>query len=198
LVTQICNAAGIVCRPSMPVPGIVRYTFTSGADRSSQTILSDQDLAGGFELSTAAARATHVVAGGSGEGDARLFGTASDGSSGLDRVESFYDVNNLTSASAVALAAQGSLLESSAETAVEFGRVLPAQWRYPDRFDLGDTITVEADGVRYPVLVDGVSFTVNAQEAQIRPAVGRTTNNEAVQIMRSVWGADTRFNTNIS
>lgn len=198
LVTQICNAAEIVCRARMAVPGVIEYVLTTGADRTAGTVISDHDLTGGITVTEATARATHVIAGGSGETTSRLFSTADTGATGLDRLESFYDVANLTSASAVDLAAQGSLAEQSAETAVDFETLLPRVWRYRTDFDIGDTITVEVDAVRYTCLVDAVAFTITAQKSSVRPLLGRTTNNEAAQIMRELWGTTARFNTTIS
>jgi hypothetical protein len=197
LVTQVCNAAGIVCRPRMSSPGAIEYVITSGADRTANTVISDMDLIGDVNVTAATARATHVVAGGSGTAASRTFATASDGSTGLDRLESFYDVSNLTGISAVSLAANGSLLEQQAETAVSIDTLLPRQWRYRTDFDIGDTISVEADSVRYSVLVDAVSFTITPSRSVVRPLLGRTTNNESVQIMRTLWGTAARFNTNI-
>lgn len=198
LVTSICSAAGIVCRPTMPTPGSVVYTMTTGADRTSQTVISEHDLSGDIRVGTASARATYVVAGGSGTLTSRTFQTATTADTGLDRVESFYDVSTLTGSSAVALAAAGSLAESAAETAIDFETLLPDRWRYRTDYDIGDTITVEVEGVRYPVLVDGVAFTINPQRSSIRPLLGRTTSNEAAQIMRTLWGTVARFNTNIA
>lgn len=198
LVTSICNAAEIVCRATMPAPGDIRYTLTTGADRTTQTIISDHDLSGNVTVDTASARATHVVAGGSGALAARTFATATTGATGIDRVEDFYDVSTLTGTSAVGLAATGSLAESIAETAVNFDTLLPDRWRYRTDYDIGDLICVESAGVRYSVLVDGVAFTITPARSSIRPLLGRTTNNEAAQIMRTLWGNVARFNQNIA
>ena len=198
LVTSICNAAGILCRPRMAAPGLVDFVFTTGADRTTQTVISEHDVSGDISVTEARPRATWVVAGGSGEAETRKFATATNGATGLDRVESFYDVSSLTSASAVALAAQGSLAESAAETAVDFTSPIPRQWRYRTHFDVGDTISVEADGARYPAMVDAVAFTISSTGSTVRPVLGRTTNNEVTQIMRSLWGASDRFATNIT
>lgn len=198
LVTSICNAAEIVCRTTMPTPGAIRYTFTTGADRSSQTIISEHDVTGNVTVDTASARATFVIAGGSGALTARTFATATTAAAGIDRVESFYDVSTLTGTSAVSLAAAGSLAESAAETAVDFQTLLPDRCRYRTDYDIGDLISVEVGGVRYPVLVDGVAFTINPARASIRPLLGRTVNNEAAQIMRTLWGTVARFNQNIA
>jgi len=198
LVTQICNAAGIVCRPRMTVPGEIVYQLTTGQDRTANTIISDRDMIGQVTVTEADARATFVIAGGSGETTARTFATANTGATGLDRLESFYDVSTLTGTSAVTLAASGSLLEQSAETAVDFDTLLPTMWRYRTDFDVGDLVTVEADEVRYSCLVDAVAFTITPAKASVRPMLGRTTNNEAAQIMRTLWGTAARFNTNIN
>jgi hypothetical protein len=139
-----------------------------------------------------------VGAGGDGELASRKFQNASTGATGLDRVEQFYDANNLTDRTAVSLAANGQLVEAEAETAVEFGRFPPALWNYPEDFDVGDLITVEADGVRYSVLVNGVSFTIDASESVVRPLLGRTTSNEARQVLRRLWQTSTRFDNNIT
>ena len=197
LVTSICNAAGIVCRATMPAPGQVVYTLTVGADRTGQTIISDHDVSGNITVDHASARSTFVVAGGAGELTNRVFETAQTAATGIDRVESFYDVATLTGVSAVALAAQGSLIEASAEVAVNFGTLLPDRWRYGVDFDIGDIISVEVGGVRYSELVDAVAFTITPSRSSIRPLLGRTTSNEAEQIMRTVWGTVSRFNQNI-
>ncbi len=198
LVTSICNAAEIVCLPRMVTPGLIEFVFTVGADRTAQTVISEHDLTGNIKITEAQARATHVIAGGSGETTARTFATASSGESGLDRIESFYDVSTLTGADAVDLAAAGSLSESKAETAVEFDTLLPRQWRYRKHFEIGDTVTVEAGATRYPAMVDAVAFTINPSRSTVRPILGRTTNNEAAQIMRTLWGSTARFNSNIA
>ncbi len=198
LVASICNAAEIVCRTTMPTPGVIRYTLTTGADRTSQTVISERDLSGQVTVTAASARATHVTAGGSGELTARTFRSAASAASGIDRVESFYDVSTLTGGGAVSQAAKGSLAESVAETAVDFETLLPDRWRYQRAYDIGDTITVEVAGVRYPVLVDGVAFTIDPSRASVRPLLGRTTNNEATQIMRTLWGTSIRFAQNIT
>jgi len=198
LVTSICNATGIICRPTMTTPGAIVYRLTTGTDRTAATVISDHDVSGTVTVETASARATYVIAGGSGVLDARVFATASTVASGIDRVESFYDVSTLTGAATVGLAAAGSLAESAAETAADFTLLLPDRWRYGDDYDIGDIITVEIADVRYPVLVDGVAFTIDPFRSSVRPLLGRTTSNEAAQIMRTLWGTLSRFSQNIS
>lgn len=198
LVAQICKSGQIICRPTMTTPGEVRYSFATGQDRTEQTVISEFDLTGSVKVTEAQARATIVVAGGDGELTDRKFRQSSTGATGLDRLESFYDVSTLTTTSSVLLAATGARIEAGAEVAVDFSSLASGRWRYLDHFDIGDTLTVEVDDVRYPVMVDGVSFTVNPSRSDVRPLIGRTTNNEAAEIMRRVWGSATRFNNNIS
>lgn len=198
LITTICNAAEIICIARMLTPGLIEFVFTAGFDRTAQTVISELDLAGDITVTNAQARATHVIAGGSGETTARTFASASSGEAGLDRIESFYDVSTLVGASAVEMAAHGSLSESKAETAVDFAGLLSRRWRYRTHFEIGDTITIETGDVRYPAMVEAVSFTITPTLSTVRPVLGRTTNNEAAQIMRILWGSTARFNSNIA
>ena len=198
LVTTICNSAEIICKPRMPVAGEIVYSFTAGRDRTDRVVISDQDITSDITVTAATARASFVLAGGSGEGTSRTFETADSGETGLSRAEWFYDVSTIDDTTAVALAATGGLADSAAETAVDFGELLPSIWRLGTDFEIGDIVNVEVDSVRYPVVVDGIAFQVSPSGSNVRPILGRTTNNEVRRIMRKLWGTDDRFNSNIT
>jgi len=188
-VSAVCRSTGVVCRATMPTPGVLRYTFTTGRDLSEQRMVGDRGApAAEFETFRAAPVGSTVIAGGSDVGTSRLFAVATDGATGLDRVETFYDVNNLTTASAVAAAARGALIDRQAQQTVDLAG-FDIGVSYLDDFDVGDIIGVDivSLGERFSAVVDAVAFTVTAESATVLPVLGPIRNDEVTTIMRTLF-----------
>jgi len=185
LVGQICRSGLIVCRPSMPTAGTQRYTFTTPTDRRDSTVIVDRTLGGTINTRNATASATYVVAAGTGTGQARAFVAADNGAIGFDRVERIYDVSVLSDPTSLLAAAEGELAVRAAQSGSALQEPVNLGVTYPTDFDVGDTISIEVDGVRRVGPVSAVAFDISPSRATIVPIQGDTsTDDQTAQLRR--------------
>lgn len=200
LVGRICRESGIVCIASMLGPGQFQFLFRSPKDLSLKLVLTDQGDLESLSRLVSPAAATYVVAAGQGELTARSFAVDSDGSSGLDRVEIVYENTNITSLDGLMSAAAAQLVLNGNGVAVD-GQVAAGaaqQIDFGSDYDLGDWLAVEVDSVRYSAQVEAVTFSLTPARSIIRPVLGRATTNEALSLIRSVSGIQSRFDNQIA
>lgn len=199
LIARVCTDGGITCRPTLTFGGVVTVTFANPRNRATTVILSDQGDLSQIQQSRQPATATYVIAGGQGELAARTFAVAGT-ASGADRVETFYDVSALAGAAEVQQAATSKLGQSAETLAVQAQLVDYATKKvtFLVDYDIGDTIAVEIDAVRYPVLVDSVTIHRDAERSLVRPVLGGSTFNALSGLISDVAGLTARFDTNIA
>lgn len=199
LVGRICREAGILCIADMTGPGAFRFLFRAANDHSNRLVFNDQgDLEALSRLVTPAA-ASYIIAAGQGELTARSFATADASDTGLDRVELVYENTNITTAAGLLSAANWQLIANGEDVSVD-GQVAPGaaqRIRFGDDYELGDWLGVEVDSVRYAAQVEAVTFTLTAQRETVRPVLGRASTNEALELIRSISGIESRLNNQI-
>lgn len=200
LVGQICRDCGISLRATCPEPGVFRFEFDAPKDYSNRLLFTDQGDLDELSRLVSPASATFVIGAGQGQLTARLFTTASTGAVGLDRVETVYDNTNVTTSDGLITATAGRLAQSLEGASVDGSIAVSAaqRIRYLDDYDLGDVLGVEVDSVRYAAPVEAVSFSLAPERQAVLPVLGRATSNLALQLVRSVDGLSTRFDTQLA
>lgn len=119
--------------------------------------------------------ASHAYALGSGSGAGRLVAEDEDDPSVFSwwRVETAVDQSNLSDAGELAMAAQRAVTQGAAQSVVKLVPTLdagPARW--PDDFDLGDTVSAWVNGVRVVDVVRELAITVTKDGEVVVPTIG--------------------------
>lgn len=200
LVGRICRESGIVCVATMTAPGEFRFLFRSPNDFSSKIIFTDQGDLEQLSRLVSPAAASHVIAAGQGQLTGRSFALASTGETGLERVELVYENTNITATDGLESAADYQLVLNGDAVSVD-GQVAAgaAQTiRLGHDYELGDWIGVEVDSVRYSAQVEAVTFALSASSQVVRPVLGRASTNEALNLIRSVTGIESRLDNQIA
>lgn len=199
-VAQVCREAGIGCLAQMTSGNAIRFVMRSYNDVSASVVLSDQGDLESLTRVVVPASASWVVAAGSGELTARSFRTASSGATGLDRVESLYDISNVSDATALTRAAAEQLAAGSGDVVVDgkiaVGAAQSLVWGTD--YELGDSLAVEIDSVRYTSQVESIEITITPDRETVQPMLGRAAKSTTQRIVREVSGLADRFNRNIA
>jgi hypothetical protein len=200
MVGRICRESGIVCSATMTAPGAYQFLFRSPADLSDSIVFTDQGDLEELSRLVTPATASYVVAAGQGDLTARSFATADSGATGLDRVEVVYENTNITTPTGLTTAANTELVLQGEDIAVDGLVAADAaqRIRFLDDYELGDQLGVEVDSVRYSAQVEAVTFSLTADREVVRPVMGRSSTNEALNIIRQVDGLTSRFNSQIA
>lgn len=199
LIARVCTDGGITCRTMLGFDGTVTFSFGAPTDRSATTVLSDQaDLTSLHRVNTPAI-ATYVIAGGQGELTARTFAAAGS-ATGAARREVFSDQTSLATSTEVAQAASSTLAKDAANLTVQaqITDTTAQSLDYIADYDVGDTITVEIDQVRYPVVVNAVTFHFAKDRQVVRPVLGVGSLNIVAGLLTDVANLQARLQTQIA
>lgn len=198
-VGRICRESGIVCLATMTAPGAYRFLFRTPRDLSASLLFTDQGDLEELSRLVTPATASYVVAAGQGELAARMFRTADNAASGLNRVEVIFENTNIVTAASLELAAATELLLQGEDVSVDGTIAVGAtqRIRYLDDYDLGDWLGVEVDSIRYRSQVEGVTISLSAQRELVRPVLGRASTNEALNVIRHVSNLESRLDNQI-
>lgn len=168
-----------------------------GAAVNRTNIVLDDTVLGESTLVLSAATATTVIAGGAGEGTARLFAIAGGEVAGAARREVFSDQRNISSQPALQRAADAERAASSASQT--FSGTLTNEaadiylWRRD--YDLGDRLTLRVDGSTWPVKISGVNVSIDADGLRLSPILGTKPRHALAQLLRDVGNLSSRLNT---
>jgi hypothetical protein len=200
LTRRICQDAGITCRLTVSFEGEITATITEGRDLSDTWTLSDQGDLVSIVTREVPETVTAVIAGGQGEGTARVFRAADKGDTGEARREVFSDQSALAASSEVQLAANavnaaGSATWSvQAETTDETAALLAVGVDV----QIGDRVAAIVAGRRFVVPITAATFEVTADRQVVRPTLGTAVPDELTGLIRDVAGLTDRLDTTIA
>jgi hypothetical protein len=170
-------------------------TVTVGATAQHPQYVLDETKLADFTVTLSTGAATTVVAGGSGDGTARLFALAGGGVAGAARRESFTDQRSIGSQPTLQASADANRSTGSASTSLA-GQLLPTvavRWR--QQYQLGDTITLQAQGVRYQAQVTAVTVEIGDEGLVFSPVLGKASRYALTQLLRDVAGLGARLSS---
>lgn len=198
-VARICKEGAIVCRFAVDFTGAVQVTLRKPADRSTTIVLSDQGDLTKIQTIEAPESTTFVVTGGQGALNARTFTTAGI-ATGAARREVFSDQSSLSTSTELQQSADATLAFAAATLTVraEVADSAALRFQYLIDYDIGDTVAVEIEDVRYPVVVESVTVHVAPDRAVIRPVLGDASPNLVTGLIRDVANLASRFDTQIA
>lgn len=198
-VARVCRDGGITCRLAVDFAGALTATLQSPNDRRATVVVSDQGDLTNIDHFHVPAKATFVVSGGQGNLNARTFATAGT-ATGAARREEFIDQSSLSTAPEVQQSATTELAGSAATLTVraDITDAGAAAFRYLIDYDIGDTIAVEVDTVRYPAVIESVKIHVSPARQVIRPVLGDATTNLVTGLIRDIAGLAARFDNQIN
>lgn len=199
LVARVCRDGHITCRLTVGYTGALTVTLRSPNDRRATVVISDQGGLTRIEHIILPPSSTYVIAGGQGDLNARTFATAGT-ATGTARREVFSDQSSLSTLTEVQQAATTAQAAAGATLTVraEITDTAAAGLRYLADYDIGDTIAVEINYVRYPVVIESVTFHVSTERSVVRPVLGDAAPDLVTGLIRDVAGLQSRFDTQIS
>jgi hypothetical protein len=199
LVGRIADESLMVCRPTVDAQRRPVIRFQQPKDLTGSLVFSDQGELSDVSVSSSPAASTWVLAAGDGEGTARQF--ASAGSPlGAERVERVTEQTNATTTAELAQVAEvirrdeGVALHVDGQVTALAARVYP----FGISYDIGDVVSVQVGGSRFPLPVTSVRVEVNPERAAATPVLGTFTPDRLQGLRRDVLGLADRFNSNIS
>lgn len=167
-----------------------------GAVINRTDLVLDDSILGESTLVFSMAEATTVIAGGTGDGTARLFAIAGGTVEGVARRETFSDQNNIGSQPALQRSADATRSSMAAATTLSGSLSDEAADLYLWRrdYDLGDMITLRVGSASWTVQVSGVNITIDpATGLRLSPMLGFTPKNALVRLLRDVSGLSSRL-----
>lgn len=195
LVDSICRAHGLIVRATADSAGQVELLVELTRDLSASRILFDAsgDLQT-LSVRTIPAKATWVVAGGAGEGSSRTFAVSAYDATGSDRRERFVDVAQASDAGQVSAEALTALRLSQATWSVSAVSVdePSAGWQFGRHVLVGDIVTVDAGGRRFPVPVTEIIWHVDAERPYVRATLGDAAPNALKALQRRLAQLEAR------
>lgn len=199
LVARVCRDGHITCRMTVDYAGAVTVTLRSPNDRRATVVVSDQGDLTRIEHNIVPPSSTYVIAGGQGNLNARTFATAGS-ATGTARREVFADQSSLSTLTEVQQAATTTEAAAQATLTVraQITDTAAAGLRYLADYDIGDTIAIEIGYVRYPVVIESITFHVSTERSVVRPVLGDAAPDLVTGLLRDVAGLQSRFDTQIS
>lgn len=200
LVQRICRDGGITCRLTVGFDGQVDITIGLPGDLSDSIILSDLGDLSSVTIRHIPTAATRAVAGGMGDGTARVLRVADRGPSGAERIEMFVDYSSLSSPSEVQLAANTNLRLSEETWSIqaEVADFAAQRWRVGREMQVGDIISVEVSGVRYKVPITAASYSIGAARQVVQPTLGVASPDALRGLIRDVGNLADRFTSSVA
>lgn len=158
-------------------------------------LVLDDTVIGNYTLKLSEATATTVVAGGSGEGTARLFTISGDGAAGAARREDFSAQTNIGTTAALQRSSDATLASSSATTTFSGSLAAEAADRYVWRthYDLGDHILLRFDTTNWDVQVTAVGVTIDGDGLRMAPTLGIAPKHALAQLLADVADLQSRL-----
>ena len=198
-VARVCREGGITCRLAAGFDGSLTVTLLPPVDRSASVIFSDQGDLVQIQQATTPEAATFVIAGGQGNLTARTFATAGT-ATGAARRERFSDQSALSTSTEVGQSAASTLAAAAEVLTVRASITDTAASgaQYLQAYNVGDTIAIEIDNVRWPVVVQAVTVHVSPERAVIRPVLGPGVRNLVSGLLRDVAGLQSRLDSTIA
>lgn len=198
-VARVCRDGGIICRLRVDYNGAIVARIEAPNDRSTTLVISDQGGLTRIQHVRVPLSSSFVVAGGQGELTARTFATAGS-STGKNRREVFTDQSSLSTAAEVQQIASTTLAQAQATLTVraEVTDASAASLLYLVDYDIGDTISIEIEDVRYAVVVESVTVHVGPDRQVIRPVLGDAAPDLVTGLLRDIADLASRFDNQIA
>jgi ReqiPepy6 Gp37-like protein len=199
LVVRVCQDGGLVCRLTVDFDGDVEIELGNPRDRRATTVLSDQGDLTNIQTIVTPEETTFVIAGGQGNLTARTFATAGS-ATGAVRREVFSNQSSLSTSTELQQSANTTLALAASTLTVraELTDAAAERLQYLEDYEVGDIISAEIGVIRYPVIVQAVTFHVSPQRSVIRPVLGDAAPDLLTGLIRDVAGLQSRFDTQIS
>lgn len=198
-VGRIGRDSGVTVRASMPTVGEVLFTVGAPVDRSASKILSDRGDLVESTRTVGPEQATYVIGAGQGELAARQFATADSGATGWDAVHRLYENTNIESQASLQRAATSELAKLSGTLSVDakLADAAAETLTYGVDYEIGDSIGVDIDSVRYSAVVESVTIRSSSDGDRISPVLGRKTTDDYRAIQRDVADLFERFGAQV-
>lgn len=184
LVDQLATMGGVV----VSVRQVGRTLVASVAarqDRSADVTFSVRfGNVSSADYATAALTGTWVIAGGSGEGTARIFTTTAAPVG--RRIEVFADQRSISDPVELQASADAALVEAAGKTSLTFSPIESDGIRYGRDFRLGDVVSVDIDDVRFSDVVASVDTIVNSSGLFRSLTVGRESTAGALSLVHGI------------
>lgn len=168
-----------------------------GPVRNRSALVLDESKLAEYSVVLAANSTTTVVAGGSGDGTARLFASSGMGVAGAARIESFSDQRNIDTAATLQRAADANRSVGAASASLTGTLTAAAASRYlwREHYALGDTIPLRVAGMNVSAAVTAVTVTVDNAGLRLTPVFGVQPVHALDQLLLDVAGLADRLNT---
>lgn len=199
LIARVCRDGGITCRLAVNYAGALTVRLVAPNDRRATVVVSDQGDLTNLEHVRVPSSATFVIAGGQGLLTSRTFATSGT-ATGIARREVFSDQTSLSTLAEVQQAANTvqALAAATLTVRAQITDAAAAGLRYLFDYDIGDTISVEVEDIRYPVVIGSVTVHVSPERQVIRPVLGDATPDLVVGLIRDIADLQSRFDTQVS
>lgn len=199
LAKRIADESGLVVEPRITIHRVPQVHVREASDRSAEVVIADiADLAFA-EQRDVPARSTWVLAAGSGTGASRMFRTAGGGT-GFARRERVVEATSVTTSNELHQIAEANRRNDGFAFYVT-GRLnehAVEQYQYLEDYELGDIVTVQVRGIRFPVPISAVTIRVSPERTVQTPTLGTYTPNLITAMQRRLLGIDERFGQNIA
>ena len=200
LIRRIALESGLVVDPLMSPTLVPTIDVREAADRTLTLVVSDLGDLADIEQRDVPPASTWVLGAGSGEGVDRMFRSAGGGS-GVTRIEKVVEQTNAATDTELFQFAESRRNEDELAffMAGTLNRNAAESYRYLDDYRLGDLISVQIQGVRFPVPITGVQITVNPEQGLTElPVLGTFTPNRLVKMRQDIDDLAERFDENLA
>lgn len=200
VITRICRDAELTCRIVMNSSGQFIATIGRPRNLSDRIVISDQGDFTQINMRRVPPTTTFTVAGGQGEGVARMFAIADSGAIGLNRREAFSDQASLVSPGELQLSAEATTRFGGESWAVsaELTDDTAGRLQYGRDIIVGDQISIEVDNVRHVVPVTSAEFIIGPTRQVVLPKLGTAAPDLLRGMIRDVANLGARFDRDIA
>lgn len=199
LITRIATEAEIVVEPTLTWDLAPVVNIRDETNRTNEMVVTDLADLADVEQRDVPAASTWVLAAGQGSGVARVFRSAGGGA-GVNRIETLTEQSNATTTTELFQIAEATRRQdgfafyvsgNTSEQAAE-------QYRYLVDYQLGDLVSVQVSGIRFPVPITAVNLSVTSQRTKQTPVLGTFTPDRLRGMRKDILNLSERFNTNIA
>jgi hypothetical protein len=171
-------------------------TVTIGETRDRTNYIVNEAKLDDFAVTLSTGTTTTIIVGGGGEGTGRLFALAGETVEGVARQESFADQRNIATQPSLDAAAAATRAAGAASTSLTGQLLDPSTLTWRTHYQLGDIVTLQAEGTRWETPVTAVNVDLSAATGlRISPVLGRTTSYALTQLIRDVDGLSSRLSS---
>lgn len=193
-VKDVAEAAGLAVDVRRLNNGTL--TVTVGAIRDRTSYIIDETKLDNYAVTLSTGAATTVIAGGAGESTARLFSIAGGTVNGVARREAFSDQRNISTQPSLDAAAEAARAAGSSSTSLSGQLLDPTSLTWRKQYELGDVMTIGAEGARWQVPVTAVTVQIDgATDLRISPVLGEASRFKLTQLLRDVDGLGARLSS---